>query len=61
MYRCSHFSERHTALNIQKAIDESLNELNLSLVDTPLVQLIKDQILYAELLLKLILIAHATG
>ena len=35
MYRCSHFSEKHTALNIQKAIDENLNELNLSLVDTP--------------------------
>ena len=35
MYRCSYFSEKHTALNNQKAIDENLNELNLSLVDTP--------------------------
>ena len=29
------FLKKHTALNIQKVINENLNELNLSLVDTP--------------------------
>ncbi|KAI6650786.1 Hobo element transposase HFL1 [Oopsacas minuta] len=35
MYRCSYFPEKHTAVNIEKVIDENLSELNLSLVDTP--------------------------
>ena len=35
MYRCSYFPERHTAVNIEKVIDENLAELNLSIVDTP--------------------------
>ena len=36
MYRCSYFPEKHTAVNIEKVIDENLAELNLlvSLLDT---------------------------
>lgn len=35
IYRCSHFPEKHTAINIQNVIDENLLELNLSIEDTP--------------------------
>ena len=33
MYRCSYLPERHTAVNIEKVINENLAELNLSIVD----------------------------
>jgi hypothetical protein len=35
LYKCEYFPEKHTAQNIQKFIDKNLNELGLSLVDTP--------------------------
>jgi len=35
LYKCEYFPEKHTAHNIQKFIDINLNELGLSLVDTP--------------------------
>jgi hypothetical protein len=35
LYKCELFSEKHTAQNIQKFVDETLTELGLSLVDTP--------------------------
>jgi hypothetical protein len=31
MYKCKHFTEKHTGQNIQKFIDSTLTELNLSL------------------------------
>jgi hypothetical protein len=35
MYKCEFFPEKHTALNLQKFVDETLTELGLNLVDTP--------------------------
>ena len=57
MYRCSYFPERHTAVNIEKVIDENLAELNLSIVDTPCTTDKGSNIICATLA-KLILIVH---
>jgi len=35
MYKCEFFPEKHTAINLQKFVDDTLSELGLSLIDTP--------------------------